>query len=202
MNRDLPPLTTPPAAAAPDVYQQLGLITRQLHDALHQLGLTLKLQQSAQDLPDARSRLDFIARKTGEAAERVLNAVESAKAQQHAVRAAAQRLAQRCRAHPACLLPASEVLDFAAAVDAAGAHVDRQLTDIMLAQDFHDLTGQVVAKVGALVVDLESSLLQLLLQAADPAQPQPPGAASPGPAPADVLHSQREVDELLAGLGF
>jgi chemotaxis protein CheZ len=199
-----------PAAAGPEVFQQLGQITRQLHDTLQQLGVMPKLQQSAQDLPDARSRLSYIARKTGEAADRVLTAVEQAKHEHQAIQATSKQLAQRCGADPARLLPAPEVLAFAAAVEGAATRIDQQLTDIMLAQDFHDLTGQVVAKVVSLVIDLEDSLLKLLMQAAA-AEPGP-AAATPhgslnGPvfaavAGADVVNDQGEVDELLASLGF
>jgi chemotaxis protein CheZ len=205
-----------PAAAAPEVYQQLGQITRQLHDTLQQLGLMPRLQQSAQGLPDARSRLGYIASKSGESADRVLSAVDQAKQQHRVIRAAAKQLAQRCGADPARLLPAPQVLAVAATVDAAAMHIDQQLTDIMLAQDFHDLTGQVVAKVVSLVIELEDSLLQLLMQAA-PAEPlaadasapamtagpgRPIGPAIVGAAGAEVLRNQVEVDELLASLGF
>jgi chemotaxis protein CheZ len=199
-----------PAAAAPEVYQQLGQITRQLHDTLQQLGVMPRLQQSAQNLPDARSRLSYIARKTGEAADRVLTAVEQAKHEHQAIQAASKQLAQRCGADPARLLPAAEALAFAATVEGAATRIDQQLTDIMLAQDFHDLTGQVVAKVVSLVIDLEDSLLKLLMQAA-PAEPAPAAAAAQGPlngpvvaamAGAEVVSDQGEVDELLASLGF
>jgi chemotaxis protein CheZ len=197
-----------PAAAAPEVYQQLGQITRQLHDTLQQLGVMPRLQQSAQNLPDARSRLSYIARKTGEAADRVLTAVEQAKCEHQAIQAASKQLAQRCGADPARQLPAPEVLAFAATVEGAATRIDQQLTDIMLAQDFHDLTGQVVAKVVSLVIDLEDSLLKLLMQAAatEPAPAAAPGTLN-GPviaaaAGADVVSGQGEVDELLASLGF
>jgi chemotaxis protein CheZ len=199
-----------PAVAAPEVYQQLGQITRQLHDTLQRLGVMPKLQHSAQNLPDARSRLSYIARKTGEAADRVLTAVEQAKREHDAIQAASKQLARRCGADPARLLPASEVLAYAVAVEGAATRIDQQLTDIMLAQDFHDLTGQVVAKVVSVVIDLEDSLVQLLRQAA-PGEPVPAAAAAPallhGPvvaavASADVVSDQGEVDDLLASLGF
>ena len=198
------------AVAAPEVYQQLGQITRQLHDTLQQLGVIPKLQQSAQNLPDARSRLSYIARKTGEAADRVLTAVEQAKHEHDAIQAASKQLARRCGADPARLLPASEALAYAATVEGAALRIDQQLTDIMLAQDFHDLTGQVVAKVVSVVIDLEDSLVQLLRQSA-PGEPVPAVAVAPallhGPvvaaaARSDVVSNQGEVDELLASLGF
>ena len=69
------------AGASPEVFQQLGDITRQLHDTLTQLGVMPKLQIAADGLPDARSRLNYIARKTGEAANKVLNSVDRAKAE-------------------------------------------------------------------------------------------------------------------------
>jgi chemotaxis protein CheZ len=199
-----------PPACVPKVYQQLGQITRQLHDTLQQLGVLPALQQSAQDLPDARSRLGYIAHKTGEAADHVLTAVEQAKLEHRAIRAASKQLAQRCGADPARLLPAPEVLAFAAAVEGAATRIDQRLTDIMLAQGFHDLTGQVVAKVVSLVIDLEDSLLKLLVQAAAaepvPAAAMPPGRLNGPPiatvAAAAVVSSQGEVDELLASLGF
>jgi chemotaxis protein CheZ len=205
MKMDELPLAS--AAAAPEVFQQLGQITRQLHDTLQQLGVMPKLQQAAQNLPDARSRLSYIARKTGEAAERVLTAVEQAKHERQAIQAASKQLAQRCGADPARVLPAPEVLAFAAAIEGAATRIDRQLTDIMLAQDFHDLTGQVVAKVVSLVIDLEDSLLKLLMQVAatEPVPATPPGALN-GPVIAAVagaeVSDQGEVDELLASLGF
>ena len=185
------------AAAAPEVFRQLGLLTRQLHDALTQLGLMPSLQQSAAGLPDARSRLDFIARKTGEAADKVLTAVEHAKQEQAAIRDAMHRLAQPDAAPAAAL---------AALAAAAAERTDARLTDIMLAQDFHDLTGQVVAKVVALAIDLEASLVKLLVQAApvEPPRAADAGLAGPqtGSGRADVVTSQGEVDELLASLGF
>ncbi len=182
----------PTLAAAPEVYQQLGQITRQLHDALQPLGVMRQLQQSAQNLPEARSRLGPIARQSGEAADRVLTAVEQARHEQRAIQAATRQLAQRCGADPARLLPAAAVLALAVAVEGAAARIDQQLTDILRVQDFHDLTGQVTAQVVARVIDLEDRLLKLLMQAA---------AAEAAPA-ADGVSDQGEVDELLARLGF
>lgn len=189
------------APAAPEVFRQLGLLTRQLHDALTQLGLMPGLQRSAADLPDARSRLDYIARKTGEAADKVLNAVELAKREQATILGAVQRIAEGDPADAPAL---------AALAAAAARRTDGQLTDIMLAQDFHDLTGQVVAQVVALAVDLEDNLVRLLVQAAPleppPVRREPSGLAGPQIDPragrGDVVADQREVDELLASLGF
>ncbi|MET0518539.1 MAG: protein phosphatase CheZ, partial [Burkholderiaceae bacterium] len=72
---------TEPLTVSPEVFQQIGTITRVLHDTMQQLGVMPKLQRAADNLPDARSRLSYIATKTGEAADKVLSSVEQAKAE-------------------------------------------------------------------------------------------------------------------------
>ena len=204
-------LATPAAQAAagasPEVFNQLGLITRQLHDTLTQLGVMPGLQHAAEGLPDARSRLNYIARKTGDAANKVLNLVDLAKLEHRNISNAIQRLAQ-ASAGPTKALASGVVLGFVADVDAATARIDAHLTDIMLAQDFHDLTGQVVAKVVTLAVELEDNLVKLLVRAAPPEQAQKVDAGIlNGPVVSaegrtDVVTNQGEVDDLLASLGF
>ena len=76
----------------------------------------------------------------------------------------------------------------------------------MLAQDFHDLTGQTVRKVVEIASGLEKSLLQLLLDTSPPSMAAELGPLS-GPvaepaARADVVSGQAQVDDLLESLGF
>jgi len=196
------------AAASPEVFQQLGLITRQLHDTLHQLGVMPKLQDAANGLPDARSRLNYIDEKTGAAANKVLNSVDQAKAEHNAIATETRRIAAAIVADPVKAVATGSVMNFVSDVEAATERIDRHLTDIMMAQDFHDLTGQVVAKVVALAGDLEDSLVKLLVQAAPPEQAQKVEASllhGPVVNPegrTDVVANQGEVDDLLASLGF
>lgn len=195
------------APASPEVFHRLGTITRQLHDTLQKLGVWPKLQQAADGLPDARSRLSYISLKTGEAADKVLALVDAAKAEQAGIAEQASELI-RSLGEPAQPVAADAVSRFVAEVQARAQRTDRHLTEIMLAQDFHDLTGQVVAKVVRLAIDLEDGLLKLLLEAAPaerlaPAEP----AALDGPVVdprgrTDVVRTQSEVDDLLASLGF
>lgn len=211
MKRDAATPFVPPAAAPghAEIYQQLGAITRQLHDTLEQLGVMPKLQVAAEGLPDARSRLNYIAGKTAAAADKVLDSVDHAKAEHARIAEQTRRIGQAVIADPVRAVASGAVLNFVGDVEAATARIDAHLTDIMLAQDFHDLTGQVVAKVVALATDLEDSLVKLLVQAA-PAQAAaeaPAAAALNGPvvnpeARSDVVKNQDEVDDLLASLGF
>ena len=73
---------TPTGHASEQMFQQLGTITRQLHEALKELGYADKLKGTVEQLPDAQSRLSYIARLTGEAADKVLNHVDGAKTEQ------------------------------------------------------------------------------------------------------------------------
>ena len=208
---------TKPADAAPDVmdvHQQIGALTRQLHDSLNGLGLTAKVQNWAGELPDAKSRLSYIARLTGEAAEKVLNQVDQAKAQHDFIKTETHRIGQLIVKDPVAAVAKGHVMNFIEDVDKASRQVDDHLTAIMMAQDFHDLTGQVIAKVVNLAATIEEQLVQLLIQTAPPeaavkAPPthEPYTPALDGPVvdaegKADVVTNQSEVDDLLASLGF
>ena len=196
------------AGASPEVFQQLGLITRQLHDTLTQLGVMPRLQSAADGLPDARSRLSYIAKKTGDAANKVLNSVDMAKAEHHSISDETRRMAKALMSDPVKAVASGAVMNFVIDVEASTERIDRHLTDIMMAQDFHDLTGQVVAKVVALAADLEDSLVKLLVQAAPLEQVlRVESNVLNGPVVnpegrADVVADQGEVDDLLASLGF
>lgn len=198
--------SAPPVA----LYQELGHITRQLHDSLAQLGVMPRLQQAAQGLPDARSRLGYVVEKTSEAAHRVLNSVDAAKAGHRALAQQSNDLLQQLQAPGVSMIPAAAVLAYVQSVEALSSQTDRHLTDIMLAQDFHDLTGQVVRKILEMANALEDSLVHLLVQAAPEElqslahKPQEglQGPVVSGTQLGDVVSNQGEVDDLLASLGF
>ena len=207
LSMDVPKANPGSPAASPEVFQQLGAITRQLHDTLVQLGVIPKLQIAAEGLPDARSRLNYIAEKTGAAAEKVLNSVDCAKADHAHIIEETRRIAAAIVADPVKAVASGSILNFVTEVEQTTARIDNHLTDIMMAQDFHDLTGQVVAKVVALANELEDSLVRLLVQAAPPDQAQKVEQHLQGPVVdaagrTDVVSNQGEVDDLLASLGF
>nr|WP_316640376.1 protein phosphatase CheZ [uncultured Roseateles sp.] len=195
------------AQASPEVFNQLGHITRQLHDTLQHLGVMPKLQEATEGLPDARSRLSYIAKKTGEAAEKVLNSVDLAKSEHGRISEQTRAMAAAILADPVKAVASGSVFNFVAEVEARTAAIDQHLTDIMMAQDFHDLTGQVVARVVKLAGDLEDSLVKLLVQAVPPEQAHKVEMVLQGPVVVhegrtDVVKDQSEVDDLLASLGF
>lgn len=189
-----------------EMFNRIGSITRQLHDALQELGFAEKLKGSVGELPDAQSRLSYIARLTGEAAEKVLNSVDEAKARQSQIVQTSQLLESLFPAKPALAAQLQVIRQ-------CGELTDQHLTDIMMAQDFHDLTGQVISRVVKLAATIEEQLLQLLVDVAPAPMPVPKplhGADEPvldGPVVdaegrTDVATSQQDVDDLLASLGF
>lgn len=196
-----------------DVHQKLGSLTRQLHDSLNGLGLTDKVKTWAGELPDAKSRLTYIARLTGEAAEKVLNNVDQAKAHHEHITAETRRIGALIALDPVAAVAKGHVMNFINDVEQTSKHIDQNLTDIMMAQDFHDLTGQVITKVVTLAASIEQQLVQLLILTAPPEVPikaAPTPAAEPvlqGPvykqeSNPEVVKGQSEVDDLLASLGF
>jgi len=199
---------TEPLIVSPEVFQQLGTITRVLHDTMQQLGVMPKLQVATEGLPDARSRLSYIANKTAAAAEKVLNSVDQAKAEHAGISKATQDLAAAIVADPVRAVASGAVMNFVQQVEGSTARIDQHLTDIMLAQDFHDLTGQVVAKVVTLANDLEDSLVKLLVQVVPPDQREKvdmnilQGPVVNPEGRTDIVANQGEVDDLLASLGF
>lgn len=194
------------AADAYDVFHRIGNITRKLHDALQQLGYDKQIEDAVHALPDARTRLDYIARLTGEAANKVLNTVDSAQQVQDNIDRSAAAL--RLKLAQTTTPEAVETIGFLDELE-ANAQIQRSnLTEIMMAQDFHDLTGQVIRKVVDLASGLEEQLVKLLLETTPLAQRNKvEGAWLNGPVVAtagrtDVVTNQAQVDDLLDSLGF
>ncbi len=181
----MPPVTAVNAAGSNadgtlsqhDVFVRIGMLTRNLHDALRQLGYDKAVENAIGSLPDARDRLDYIATLTGKAAERVLDAAECAASIQATRREEAAALQSHWvaalgdtpHAHALQAL-GHKTLDHLAAAQERHEKVDNELSKIVLAQDFHDLTGQVIQRVTRLAQSLEEQLVKLLLDASPPAQ--------------------------------
>ena len=211
------------AAEPGELHYKIGVLTRQLHDSLNELGLADRLRGSMDELPDAQSRLSYIARLTGEAAEKVLNRVEQAKAQQAYIASETRRMVEALVKDPVAAVAKGDIMNFLTDMEDVTQKADEHLTEIMMAQDFHDLTGQVISRVVALASNLEDQLVQMLIQTAPPGGVPPAVAASVTPAAvvgaavateslagpvvegtrtAEVVTSQSQVDDLLASLGF
>ncbi len=213
--QDSEPALTAQPLATDDVHQRLGLLTRQLHGALTELGYADQLRGTMGELPDAQSRLSYIARLTGEAAEKVLGRVEMAKTLHDRITSETEQVQRQLVANPVATVAKGQLYNYLQDMQVASREADVHLTEIMMAQDFHDLTGQVIARVVSLAATIEEQLVQLLIQTAPPNAVPPASASAPAPRDehlqgpvvnpenaADVVTSQSQVDDLLASLGF
>jgi chemotaxis protein CheZ len=201
-------------AANEEVLSRIGHMTRSLHDSLRGLGLDKLIEKAATDIPDARDRLDYVARMSEQAAQKVLNATDAAGPIQDGIAAEARRLSaswQTLLNDPAQqtewrALAAQTVLGLNQATVGVGV-TKGHLMDIMLAQDFQDLTGQVIKKVTTIAHDLELQLVQMLIDFA-PAEMKREidsgllNGPQINPTGNDVVADQRQVDDLLDSLGF
>lgn len=195
------------------VFNEIGHMTRALHDSLRELGYDKNLQKAASDIPDARDRLNYIASMTQAAAERVLNATEAAQPIVDRIESGAKNLAGEWQKLFDNKLDENQFKQLAMNTHAYLLELPRQtrqtsahLTEIMMAQDFQDLTGQVIKKVMDVTQNLEQQLLALLVHHAPPSV-QLDSSLLNGPVinaagRTDVVTSQAQVDDLLESLGF
>lgn len=198
------------------VFTQVGQMARLLHDTLGALGYDKLLEKTVNAIPDARDRLKYIADLTEQAACKVLNATDVANPLQEELEAGAALLAAKWDALYAnqigvedFKLLASETRGFLKnAVPQRTSATKEQLLEIMMAQDFQDLTGQVIKKVVSLAQDLETQLMSILVETIPEEKRTPSvktllnGPVINGEGRSDVVVSQRQVDDLLDSLGF
>ncbi|GAA4034723.1 protein phosphatase CheZ [Actimicrobium antarcticum] len=198
-----------------EVLVRVGQMTRSLHDSLRGLGFDKLMERATHDIPDARDRLDYVARMTEQAAQKVLNATEAANPLQDQIDGGAKALSAQWQA--ALDGPFSEqqfrdqavnTMAYLAATRLATAATHAHLLDIMMAQDFQDLTGQVIKKVTELAHGLEQQLVQLLVDYS-PAdvKREVDNSLLNGPqihptGNSDIVADQSQVDDLLDSLGF
>ena len=196
------------------VFNRIGQMTRQVHDTLRDLSGDDILQDTVAVIPDVRQRLNYIAQMTEQAACRVLNATDVAMPLQEALHEDAKKLQDKWALVFANQLPkeefkllAGETRDFVTRAADHSQKTSEQLIDIMMAQDFQDLTGQVIKKIVELAQTLETELLDLLL-VVTPKNMRTTESDSLMNGPvidkkrADVVTSQEQVDDLLGSLGF
>ena len=203
-----------PADGQEELHQRIGRLTRNLHDTLSELGYDKAVTQVIHELPDARDRLAYIAKLTGEAAEKALNLVDQGQSLQGALSERAKglsgdwdRVFDKKTSPEEFRAIAEKTRAFLTDVPVRTGEIGAVLTDIMMAQDFHDLTGQVIKKIANLATYMENQLLKLLLETTPVGLRAEMELHLTGPVVnangrADVVANQQQVDELLERLGF
>lgn len=221
----LPEATAKNLDADKKIIDQVGHLTRNLHNSLRELGYDKRLESLASEAPEAQDKLTYIAAKTEQAADRTLNATEIAMPIQERLALEATQLSEKWkhsfeeqRVQPDTekfKLLLIETLSYIDKVPEQTDATNAQLIEIMMAQDFQDLTGQVIKKVTLMVQRLEYDLVQLLLanvhhedrQTFSNTQTTEDTGLMNGPVISpeknpDTVSSQDQVDDLLASLGF
>lgn len=197
------------------VYSQIGHMTRNLHDTLRELGYDKSLETAVHSMPDTKDRLNYIAALTQQAAERALNATEVARPIQDRLEADAAALSQNWLRLFDKQMDVNEfktlvtnTRGFLSDIPARTKATNDQLTEIMMAQDFQDLTGQVIKKVIDIAQQVEQQLVKLLVESTPPEKMHDinpsllNGPVINAAGRNDVVTSQAQVDELLDSLGF
>ncbi|MBW8900868.1 MAG: protein phosphatase CheZ [Massilia sp.] len=215
-----------PAAAAPaeeeqgkGMYERLGGIVRLLHDSLRELGYDKALTEASSQIVDAQDRLEYVASLTEQAANKVLNTLDDGMPAQDLLSKQAKDMENRWDDLFSGKLSieqfkalAGDSKQFAQLVSEATEAEKARLLEIMMAQDFQDITGQLIKKVVVITKTVENELTQLLKDSAPPdvkeklaqkqaAQEQPQPLMS-GPSVPSAALDQDSVDDLLADLGF
>jgi len=200
------------------MFERLGGIVRLLHDSLRELGYDKALTEASSQIVDAQDRLEYVATLTEQAANKVLNTLDEGMPAQDQL----QKQAKDMETRWADLFEGKLSLDefkalagdsrqFAALVNEATEAERARLLEIMMAQDFQDITGQLIKKVVKITQTVESELAQLLRDNAPPdikeklakkEQPAAPVQLMQGPSVPEAALNQDSVDDLLADLGF
>jgi len=198
------------------VFNRIGQMARQLHDTLHQLGYDKLLEQTVSSLPDAKDRLAYVANLTEQAACRVLNATDIAKPVVDELEKNALALGARWDKVFSNQMSTAEFRQLAeetrrylkAGVPEGVKVINAQLMEIMMAQDFQDLTGQVIKKIVGLTQDLENGLMTVLIEVmpqkkrSEEVNSLVNGPVINADGRPDVVVNQQQVDDLLDSLGF
>ncbi len=197
------------------LHSQIGHLTRALHDTMRELGYDKTLERAVGKMPDTRDRLNYISTLTEQAAVKTLNAVEEAKPMQQKLETEAVQLSAKWQDLFERKLDAEQ---FKALVHQTRQYLgdvplntkatNAKLMDIVVAQDYQDLTGQVLKKLSDTVQQLENQLVALLIESLpEDKKKEMDSSLLNGPVinadgRSDVVTNQAQVDELLESLGF
>lgn len=207
-----------------ELFAEVGKLTRQLHDSLESFHLDPSLNDLIEEnIPDAKKRIAHVIGMTEQAANRTMDAVESClpiadniSQQLNHIQPQWQRLMQRQLQLGEFKSLCHNLDSFLAQANSDTKTLNGLLTDVLMAQDYQDLTGQILSRVIELVREVEESLIRLLT-AFDQSNTIPnvtpttknkaPLADAEGPIlnateREDVVTGQDDVDDLLSSLGF
>ncbi|MDH5391616.1 MAG: protein phosphatase CheZ [Gammaproteobacteria bacterium] len=204
------------------LFQELGKLTRELHDSIRSFQLDDRFNDIAEsEIPDAKERLEYVLTMTEQSADKTLTAVEDSQPKVDELNEQFNDMDQRWSSFIKKELSADQFRQLASDLGVfltgskiVTAQLSSNLNTVLMAQDFQDLTGQIIRRVITLVEDVESNLVNLIrlqgesskTKAVDGAEKNTTGKLEgpqiPGKEAEDVMNNQDDVDDLLASLGF
>jgi len=210
-----------------NLYQEIGQLTRALHESIKKFKLDSNVQGAGSDIDEANDGLAYVVDMTAKAANKTMDKVEDSLPLSQGIAAESGEIQQQWKRFLNKELTPSEFRDlckhisnFLKSTDSNTRKLNQNLNDILLAQDFQDLTGQVIQKVTSMVTDVEARLVNLVamaghvdqltgIQHGDIQVEQEEVDLDKGVGPQvnadeeeDVASNQDDVDDLLSSLGF
>ena len=203
-----------------NLFKEVGHLTRQLHDNLSSFGLDEQLVAlTGRDIPDAKERLNYVIEMTDDAAHKTLNAIDEILPVTTEMQKKSEELSKNWKRFLSRELSLEEFKEMSGEISKFLESscentkiVSNKTNEIVLAQGYQDITGQIIKKVIGLVQNVEDSLVDLVRIAGShedavstPAEEKKgvlEGPVIPGIVVEGAVNSQDEVDDLLSSLGF
>ena len=202
-----------------DLFQEVGRLTRELHEAINGFLLDARISDMTNvEIPDAKERLTYVITMTEQSANRTLTAVEHSIPLIEKIGQESADLAKQWENFRSRLLNkedfkelSNSLSSFLKSTESDAGKLHKNLSEVLMAQDFQDLTGQIIRKVITLVHDVEEKLVMLVritggkLDDTDQKKDQAEvlaGPAIPGLDQGEQVTNQDDVDDLLSSLGF
>ncbi|XOV79249.1 MAG: protein phosphatase CheZ [Aestuariibacter sp.] len=210
-----------------ELFSEVGKLTRQLHDSLNTFNIDARIVDLAnEDIPDAQSRLNYVIETTEQAANKTMDAVESSMPIAESMNTSIGSILPEWKKLMSRQLELGEFKSLCHEIDtfleksnADSAKLNDLLTEVLMAQGYQDLTGQVIRRVIQLVKEVEHSLVNVLTVFGEPdvevkksgestdKKSKPGASEAEGPiidaeSRDDVVQGQDDVDDLLSSLGF
>jgi len=201
-----------------NLFREVGRLTRELHEAINGFLLDAKITDLAQrEIPDASERLSYVITMTEKSANTTLGAVEESLPLADELGEKATELSEKWDLFKGRKMTvddfralSGDLTSFLEIAPSYSKSLHSNLSAVLLAQDFQDLTGQIIRQVIALVTDIEDKLVQLVRISGsrmpdkeyESAEHKLEGPVVPGVNQGDVVDGQDDVDDLLSSLGF
>ncbi len=208
------------AVSQNEIFQEVGKITRRLHDSMNQFGLDARISElTDKDIPNAKERLNYVITMTDQAAHTTLSVVEELLPMAEGLHGRSSTLLEQWNRFQQREMPyeefknvSKEMGDFFEFSACTSEAISKKLHEVLMAQGFQDITGQIIRRVIQLVQEVENNMVELIRLSGDTGDSavkqkggsklELEGPVVPSIATSESVQTQDEVDDLLSSLGF